>query len=775
MADYIVDILADENDGNFEVGDRSLREAIALANANPGEDTIRIVAEGVINLTVSSLFDSALILEDIAKTTIIGPGADKLAISGGGQSSVFLVYPKFGGNFATAQLQGLTIADGRTPGEIPSGTPNALPISLSTIGGGISNYGNLTIVDSVITNNETLGRGAGGIMNRGALTVINSTISNNKAAVSGGGIATLNSYFVGQSLSTTLINTAISGNTGVERGGGLFVFDSVTNSSLTTIVNSTITNNITTISGGSGILSVPDADDPIVVHNSIIAGNILAIPNTPSTADDIRGMGDRFQSNGSNLIGVVTTINPPNPSDPPLLGILSSDRFTGNINDVIAPLALNGGFIPTHALITSTTNPAINGGTNETAPQDLADRDGDGNTIEIIPFDQRGINFNRLEGTIDIGAFELQLPSVNLAIADATASESNGDTGRITLTRAASINDPLFVTIGLSGTASAADYSFSAGVGGAVSSVNGNTVTAVFLQGVTSFDLTLNAIADTIIDPNETVTLTLQGGNDYSPGTDVSGTITIAELPPIQPPTQPPSTGSTGVALGAIAFTPRGAILKGTRRSDQLLGTRKADRLTGGNGNDNLDGGNGNDLLNGDRGNDTLIGRNGRDQLNGGLGNDRLIGGNGNDILVGGAGNDTLTLGQGTDMAVFNSVGDRTDMITDFVVGQDLIDLRGIFRQAAFQTTGSAFDRFTQFVQLTGVGSNTEVLIDADGVGANTTLTRLAVLQGVSVSNINSLSFVVGRVILLENLIVDHPSFTGSLVGLAVNRFYSLL
>ena len=38
--ELVVSILEDENDGDFSAGDLSLREAIALANEQEGEDTI---------------------------------------------------------------------------------------------------------------------------------------------------------------------------------------------------------------------------------------------------------------------------------------------------------------------------------------------------------------------------------------------------------------------------------------------------------------------------------------------------------------------------------------------------------------------------------------------------------------------------------------------------------------------------------------------------------------------------------------------------------------
>ncbi|MBX3437505.1 MAG: right-handed parallel beta-helix repeat-containing protein, partial [Planctomycetaceae bacterium] len=58
LTTYTVDTLVDENDGNTDPGNLSLREAIALANANPGADTINFVAGfsgAVMNLTLGPL------------------------------------------------------------------------------------------------------------------------------------------------------------------------------------------------------------------------------------------------------------------------------------------------------------------------------------------------------------------------------------------------------------------------------------------------------------------------------------------------------------------------------------------------------------------------------------------------------------------------------------------------------------------------------------------------------------------------------------------------
>jgi serralysin len=80
----------------------------------------------------------------------------------------------------------------------------------------------------------------------------------------------------------------------------------------------------------------------------------------------------------------------------------------------------------------------------------------------------------------------------------------------------------------------------------------------------------------------------------------------------------------------------------------------------------------------------TLLGGVGNDTLDGGAGNDTLDGGAGNDSLNGGAGVDTLTGGADSDRFVFSALTDSgltavlRDVISDFVVGADTIDLSAI-------------------------------------------------------------------------------------------------
>ena len=149
------------------------------------------------------------------------------------------------------------------------------------------------------------------------------------------------------------------------------------------------------------------------------------------------------------------------------------------------------------------------------------------------------------------------------------------------------------------------------------------------------------------------------------------------------------------------------AISIGSREADELVGTdadeeiygRSGDDVVaGGLGNDTLFGGDGDDVLRGDlnsrksngsvggddiifggTGNDRIGGKSGNDTLSGEAGDDQIWGDDGNDVIDGGLGNDTLTGddfsgGQGSDTFVL-AVGEGTDTITDFELGEDVIGL----------------------------------------------------------------------------------------------------
>jgi Ca2+-binding RTX toxin-like protein len=107
-------------------------------------------------------------------------------------------------------------------------------------------------------------------------------------------------------------------------------------------------------------------------------------------------------------------------------------------------------------------------------------------------------------------------------------------------------------------------------------------------------------------------------------------------------------SGTTGVTVSLVLAT---AQVTGGSGSDTLL---SIENLTGSNYNDRL------------------TGTTGANSLNGGSGNDTLTGGAGKDQLTGGSGNDTFDFNALAEMGTSSATW---DLITDFVRGQDKIDL----------------------------------------------------------------------------------------------------
>lgn len=117
-------------------------------------------------------------------------------------------------------------------------------------------------------------------------------------------------------------------------------------------------------------------------------------------------------------------------------------------------------------------------------------------------------------------------------------------------------------------------------------------------------------------------------------------------------------------------------LIRGFGGNDRLIGRGGDDKLIGGGGRDTLSGGGGQDTLAGGGGDDRLIGGGGADTVKGGGGRDILLGRRGEDVLIGGRGNDTLLGGGDRDVFVFSG-GHGFDVIRDFEVGVDMIQLRG--------------------------------------------------------------------------------------------------
>lgn len=124
--------------------------------------------------------------------------------------------------------------------------------------------------------------------------------------------------------------------------------------------------------------------------------------------------------------------------------------------------------------------------------------------------------------------------------------------------------------------------------------------------------------------------------------------------------------------------------------------------------------------------NDFLTGNGNNNLISGGLGNDTLKGEGGDDILIGGPGNNTLTGGAGADTFQYLAGGSGHDVITDFAVGTDKLDLSQLL-QGENATTAS-LDDYLHFKVLGGTTT-----IDISAV-AGATPTQTIDLAGVNLA-----------------------------------------
>ena len=351
-------------------GEVTLREAIIAANTDTSVDGS---AAGSGNDEI--VFDASLAGQSITLAgnqlptitgangdlTITGLGARLLSIDGDNLSRILEV--SVGAN---VEVSGLTLTGGN---------------SGNASGGAILSAGTLTITASQIENStaETAGGGGGIFSNNAVLTIIDTTISGNTSngTGAGGGI-----YNNGGTL--TVINSTISGNqvTGNDFGGGIF------NDGTATITNSTIVDN-TSGNVGGGIRN--HIGDTLVLENTIIAGNTGG-----GSADDLSDAGSGSVTANFSLIQTNS-------------GFTLAGGSGNNITDtdpLLGSLQNNGGPTDTHALLTGSA--AINAGNDALAldpgPDGLL---GTGDDVPLVN-DQRSVGFGRLDGTVDIGAFEVR-------------------------------------------------------------------------------------------------------------------------------------------------------------------------------------------------------------------------------------------------------------------------------------------------------------------------------------------------------------------------------
>ena len=373
----------------------SLREALIATNNTSGADEIGFQRRGVFATpqTIELSYGQLTISDDVV---LSGPGATELSIDAQGNSRVLNVDDSNAGSFAVVRIGGVTLRNGRTSG-------------VGEGGAGIRNLEQLTLENSHVENNATLGTdsdGAGILNLGGKLAVRRSTISRNDAfgdMSDGGGInnfegdlsvtdSTLffnrvygdlsfgGAIFTNTDLATnqaTVTNSTISSNfvgdyLAAGSGGAIYNLDG-----RLTISNSTVTKNGNATryaTTGGGVASFGDNLTVTTVQSSIISDN------TTGDVDYVGGSTNSFVSDGNNLIGFGNAI-----------GSFYHNDLRYVTDPGLSYLGYYGGVTPTHLLLEG--SPAINWGAN---PLGLAS-------------DQRGMPFVRDdEHGVDVGASERQ-------------------------------------------------------------------------------------------------------------------------------------------------------------------------------------------------------------------------------------------------------------------------------------------------------------------------------------------------------------------------------
>ena len=348
---YVDGVNGNDNDNcnGPQTACKTIGHAISLASSG---DTIKVAAATYVESLTIGL-----------NLKVIGSGAKTTIIDGGGVNAVITIGTTTAPHVT---LSGVTIRHGAPGIVVNSGSlvvtqsaviGNTASSGPNSFGGGIWNFGILTISDSTVAGNRATCRSCvaawgGGIDNRGTATINNSTISGNTAS------------------------------NGCTKGGELFCQaqgGGIHNQGTLTISSSTISENIVSLPhciskcavGGGGISNF---DTTTAIQNSIVANNSVGNCN------------GRMISNGYNLSSDGTCN-------------FDSAGDWNNTDPMLGALGQHGGPTPTIPLLTG--SPAIDAG----RPSGCTDGLG-----HLLKTDQRGLPRPDKEDTggCDVGAYERQ-------------------------------------------------------------------------------------------------------------------------------------------------------------------------------------------------------------------------------------------------------------------------------------------------------------------------------------------------------------------------------
>jgi BspA type Leucine rich repeat region (6 copies)/Concanavalin A-like lectin/glucanases superfamily len=296
-------------------GPGSLRRTIAAASTGDVIKFSNTLSGATILLTGGEL----LLTNDLTIDASALPNG--LVIDGNTNSRVFEVASN-----CTAVLDSLTLSNGYDSG--------------SDFGGGILNYGTLTVSRCTISGNSAP-NGGGGIANySGTLTLNQSTIASNSATANlGGGI--LNYFGTLTVNECTIASNSASGGGGIlNYGGTLTLNQSTTANNLATadpgggidnysgtllVIQCTIAGNSAPAGGGG----ITDTYGTLIFSNSIVAGN---------TPDNVPGLftGSHNLTSGDPLLATLGDYGGPTQTMPPLPGSPAIDAGDDSVTNIFA-------------------------------------------------------------------------------------------------------------------------------------------------------------------------------------------------------------------------------------------------------------------------------------------------------------------------------------------------------------------------------------------------------------------------------------------------------
>lgn len=249
----------------------SLRDALAFASSvgggNISFDGTAFATAKTITLTGTLNLSANITIQGATS----GSGAslkNLVTIAGKYPSQMFSVFTVGGAN---DQLRNLVITKGG-----------------SSLGGGVENFGALTLFQCTITFN-TASNGGGGIYHQGSALLLDGTTISGNSAQNGAGIFALGPL--------TIRSSTVSGNTAIGTisiaGGGIYTSAALTIESSTVSNNIAMTTDPTGIANGGGIFV---HSGTTTLTNSIVGANVIASP--AGTAADIFGV---YTNNGGNI------------------------------------------------------------------------------------------------------------------------------------------------------------------------------------------------------------------------------------------------------------------------------------------------------------------------------------------------------------------------------------------------------------------------------------------------------------------------------------------